>query len=91
MSIKYVRIASIVLLTVMTGQVSAQQNLSDVVADVDLGWMVDKWIGTMGEDGPEVELEWRWSTGRHAVHAEYKIGEYLVPFPVSEFRVFRIP
>jgi len=77
MSIKFLRITIIILLAVMADQVLAQQKLSDVVAEANLEWMAGRWIGTMGEDGPDVELEWRWSPGRYAVHAEYKVGEYL--------------
>lgn len=77
MNIKFVYVTVIVVLAAMVAPVAAQQKLGSVITDMGLDWLVDSWVGTMGEDGPDIKLEWKWGAGRHAIHAEHKIGEYL--------------
>ena len=63
------------LLTVFTIPAGAQEKLGDLVAEYGYEWMVGKWSAT-GDDGRQVELEYKWILDKYAMCVDVKMGDF---------------
>ncbi len=51
------------------------ESLGKMVDREGFGWMIGTWKGTT-YDGGEMTLSYRWAVGKHAIIAEFKMGDY---------------
>ena len=65
----------VALLVVSAVPVRAQENLGDLVAQYGYDWMIGKWAAT-GDDGQQVELEYKWILDKCAMCVNVKIGDF---------------
>ena len=75
MSCKSVFMMIVALLVVSAVPVRAQENLGDLVAQYGYDWMIGKWAAT-GDDGQQVELEYKWILDKCAMCVNVKIGDF---------------
>jgi len=86
MSMKSISLVIAVLLAVSAVESRAQEKLGDFVAEYGYDWMLGKWAAS-GDDGRQVELEYKWILDKCAMCVNVKIGDFkyhglimLVPF-----------
>ena len=86
MSMKSISLVIAVLLAVSAVESRAQEKLEDFVAEYGYDWMLGKWAAS-GDDGRQVELEYKWILDKCAMCVNVKIGDFkyhglimLVPF-----------
>jgi len=86
MSMKSISLVIAVLLAVSAVESRAQEKLEDFVAEYGYDWMLGKWAAS-GDDGRQVELEYKWILDKCAMCVNVNIGDFkyhglimLVPF-----------
>jgi len=75
MSMKSISLVIAVLLAVSAVESRAQEKLGDFVAEYGYDWMLGKWAAS-GDDGRQVELEYKWILDKCAMCVNVKIGDF---------------
>jgi uncharacterized protein (TIGR03067 family) len=93
MSMKSISLVVAVLLVVSAVPAGAQEKLGDLVAQYGYDWMIGKWAAT-GDDGSQVDLEYKWILDKCAMCVNLKIGEFeyhgLIMFVSSSEEIVQI-
>ena len=75
MSMRSIFLTIAVLLAVSAVPAGAQEKLGDFVAEYGYDWMIGKWAAT-GDDGQQVELEYKWILDKYATSLDLKMGDF---------------
>jgi len=75
MSMKSISLVIVVLLAVSAVPAGAQEKLGDFVAEYGYDWMIGNWAAT-GDDGQQVELEYKWILDKYAMCLNLKMGDF---------------
>ncbi|MFC1635748.1 hypothetical protein ACFL5Z_12995 [Planctomycetota bacterium] len=93
MSLRSISLAITVLLVVSAVPAGAQENLGDLISQYGYDWMIGKWAAT-GDDGSQVELEYKWILDKCAMCINLKMGEFkyhgLIMFMPSSEEVVQV-
>ena len=93
MSVRSISLVIAVLLVVSAVPAGAQETLGDLVAQYGYDWMIGKWAAT-GDDGSQVDLEYKWILDKNAMCINLKMGEFkyhgLIMFIASREEVVQI-
>ena len=93
MNLRNVFLIVAALLVVSAVPAAAQENLGDLVTQYGYNWMIGKWTAT-GDDGQQVELEYKWILDKRAMCVNVKIGDFkyhgLIMFVPSREEVIQI-
>ena len=75
MSTRSIFLVIAVLLAVSAIPAGAQEKLGDFVAEYGYEWMIGTWSAT-GDDGRQVELEYKWILDKCTMCVDVKIGDF---------------
>src|SRR4030042_1660654 len=75
MSMRRISLVIAVLLAVSAIPAVAQEKLGDFVAESGYDWMLGKWAAS-GDDGRQVELEYKWILDKCAMCVNVNIGDF---------------
>ena len=75
MSMKSISLVIAVLLAISAVPAGAQEKLGDFVAEYGYDWMIGNWAAT-GDDGQQVELEYKWILDKYAMCLNLKMGDF---------------
>ncbi len=93
MNLRNVSLIVAALLVVSAVPAAAQENLEDLITQYGYNWMIGKWTAT-GDDGTQVELEYKWILDKKAICVNAKIGDFkyhgLIMFVPSREEVVQI-
>ena len=93
MRVKSISLIIAVLLAFSAVPAGAQEKLGDLVAQYGYDWMIGKWAAT-GDDGSQVELEYKWILDKNAMCINLKMGDFkyhgLIIFIASDEEVVQI-
>jgi uncharacterized protein (TIGR03067 family) len=93
MSLRNMCLIVVALSVVSAVPARAQENLEDLVAQYGYDWIIGKWAAT-GDDGSQVEVEYKWILDKKAMCVNAKIGDFkyhgLIMFVPSREEVVQI-
>ena len=93
MSLRNMFLVVAALLAISAGPAGAQQNLGDLLTEYGYDWVIGKWVAD-GDNGQQVELEYKWILDKNAMCVNVKIGEFkyhgLMMFVPSREEVIQI-
>ena len=75
MSMRSISLVIVVFLAISSVPAVAQEKLGDFVAESGYDWMLGKWAAS-GDDGRQVELEYKWILDKCAMCVNVKIGDF---------------
>jgi len=75
MSMRSISLVIVVFLAISSVPAVAQEKLGDFVAESGYDWMLGKWAAS-GDDGRQVELEYKWILDKCAMCVNVNIGDF---------------